>query len=468
MTKGTNVTTIRKAMPEDFDALYRLGLETPEFAASQDGAFMLPEEFRAALGNPDGVMLLAGRDDEVAGFVYANCRDPETPPDGRIACLVYLVVRPRHRGQGIARQLHDACLDVLRARGMTYVYGWARSGADIVGVMRHLGYRSGHEYTFVEKSLGAGAGRGGPADGETVIGSAPGPTGCATAEGAICRSVARARNRHGRGPRDSSMMHASWAREERALHAEIQAHVANEISAATEVRTLQTSLAVSEAKRLGAVRALYACRRLMACDPVMVADVLGVAGDTEAVAAFADAAGGIRPRGEAGTMNPWIETGDLASTLDSFGTSPGRYHAVGAFADDLSARARTDVVTGRACIRGIVYHFSVSPGSGAVHLVRGQGGPVPQEALDLAIAESSRQRGGLVGRLPLLALLTGDPVGTPGPGEKVCRRVFPLQMDFGSRRWAAYTDGLLDWMKSRLVHDPEDGLPAGQAGKETR
>lgn len=147
---------IRSAGSKDFDALYTIGLATPEFQVSGSEAFMDPDEFRWAITeNPDKVFLLAEEDGKIVGFVYANAKDGERPFPDKYACLVYLVVIPECRPRGIAKQLYETCEKELKAKGITHMYGWANTEGDgaIGKFMKGQGYTEGHLYRWMDKRL---------------------------------------------------------------------------------------------------------------------------------------------------------------------------------------------------------------------------------------------------------------------------------------------------------------------------
>src|SRR6187549_2674835 len=113
---------IRKALQEDGDALYALGLSCPELQTNPSQPFMTKDEFVWSIENPNGIFLLAEDDGEVAGFVYANMQDLERPMAERWACLVYLAVAAEKRSQGIATKLHDAVIEELRSLGVKQLF----------------------------------------------------------------------------------------------------------------------------------------------------------------------------------------------------------------------------------------------------------------------------------------------------------------------------------------------------------
>ena len=146
---------IRKATAGDFEALYKIGLATPEFKVSASGEFMEQDEFLSALEDPLGTFILAESENEILGFIYANRQDPERAPKTKWACLVYLVVTPEYRGRGIAQALYDFCVQELKQCGITKLYGWANSEGDgsIIKFMKKNGFSEGHKYIWMDKEI---------------------------------------------------------------------------------------------------------------------------------------------------------------------------------------------------------------------------------------------------------------------------------------------------------------------------
>lgn len=146
---------IRRAEVKDFDALYELGCQTPEFKVSSNNEFMEPEEFVAAIENPSGTLLLAEVDGKITGFIYANRQDLEQAHRVAWACLVYLVVQPEFRKNGVAQMLYDACVADLKKHDITNLYAWANSESDgsILKFMEKNGFSEGHKYVWMDKKI---------------------------------------------------------------------------------------------------------------------------------------------------------------------------------------------------------------------------------------------------------------------------------------------------------------------------
>ena len=146
---------IRRAEVEDFDALYELGCQTPEFKVSSSNEFMERDEFLAAIENSNGTLLLAEEDGEIVGFIYANRQDLEQAHRVKWACIVYVVIKPEFRKMGIAQKLYDACVTELKNNGISNLYAWANSETDggVVGFMNKNGFSAGHKYLWMDKKI---------------------------------------------------------------------------------------------------------------------------------------------------------------------------------------------------------------------------------------------------------------------------------------------------------------------------
>ncbi|MBI2476571.1 GNAT family N-acetyltransferase [Candidatus Uhrbacteria bacterium] len=147
---------IRSASKQDFDALYELGLTTPEFQVSSSGPFMEPDEFAYAIESPHGVFLVAESEKEgLIGFIYANRQDPERGPVTQWACLVYLVVKPEYRGRGVAQALYEACVKELKLHDVNRLYGWAEaeSNGSIIQFLKKNGFVEGHKYAWMDREI---------------------------------------------------------------------------------------------------------------------------------------------------------------------------------------------------------------------------------------------------------------------------------------------------------------------------
>ena len=146
---------IRYAKSKDAKVLYKLGIQTPELRVSATEVFMDKDEFQWSLSNPKGVFLIAERKSQIAGFIYANADDKEKPFNHRYACLVYLVVAPRFRKQGVASKLYAECTQELKRMGVTHIYSWAKTGrqSKIIGFLRKQGLVQGHSYIWMDKKL---------------------------------------------------------------------------------------------------------------------------------------------------------------------------------------------------------------------------------------------------------------------------------------------------------------------------
>jgi GNAT superfamily N-acetyltransferase len=146
---------VRRAESKDFDVLYALGCQTPEFQVSSSGGFMEPDEFMSAIENPNGLLLLAESDRVILGFIYANRNDPERSQKTKWACLVYFMVKPEFRKKGIAQRLYEECIKELKSLGISKVYTWANTESDgsIIQFMKKNGFNEGHKYVWMDRDI---------------------------------------------------------------------------------------------------------------------------------------------------------------------------------------------------------------------------------------------------------------------------------------------------------------------------
>lgn len=137
---------VRRATPRDFKELYKIGKSTPEFKVSDDGEFMLPEDFKFAIKNKQGIFLVAEISNKIVGFAYAV---REAPTYG---ALVYVVVIPNYRKRGIASNLIARCENHLKKCGVKSIYGLI-SNPTARKVIKNLGYKRGKTLVWMNKEL---------------------------------------------------------------------------------------------------------------------------------------------------------------------------------------------------------------------------------------------------------------------------------------------------------------------------
>jgi ribosomal protein S18 acetylase RimI-like enzyme len=65
----------------------------------------------------EDVLLVAQAAENIVGFIAVKLNDPE-PGAAYIDCVV---VKPKHRGRGIGKQLLEQCVSSLKARGVFFV-----------------------------------------------------------------------------------------------------------------------------------------------------------------------------------------------------------------------------------------------------------------------------------------------------------------------------------------------------------
>ena len=157
----TTEPTIRRATRDDLQALGRLGallLRThhdfdrqrflaPGPDAEEGYAWFLETQMR----EPDATVLVAERDGEVVGYVYAGLEPLSWKELRGPAGFVHdLVVAEAARGSGIGTQLLDAAVAWLRDRGAPRVLLW--TAAPNEGAQR-LFESAGFRTTMMEMTL---------------------------------------------------------------------------------------------------------------------------------------------------------------------------------------------------------------------------------------------------------------------------------------------------------------------------
>lgn len=153
--ENNNFITIRTATIDDWKSIYDIGLKTPEIKVSVTEEFMEPAELQWSITNPWGIFLVAKEGGEIIGFSYATYNDPERPFPFKFACLVYLVVLPEFRRQGIAGQLYAASEKYMKDIGIEYIYVLANieGNGEIVSFMKQQGFAEGHRYVWMDKLM---------------------------------------------------------------------------------------------------------------------------------------------------------------------------------------------------------------------------------------------------------------------------------------------------------------------------
>jgi len=152
--------SVRPASKSDRSALGRLGAALMrQHHAANPSRFILtgrPEEgygrfLVSQLGNPDTLVLVAERANEVVGYVFAGI-EPTSWRDLRGPCgfIHDVYVHESARRQGIGQDLLRAAIAWAHSRGMTQVVLWSKSGNDAAQrAFATLGFRE----TMVEMTL---------------------------------------------------------------------------------------------------------------------------------------------------------------------------------------------------------------------------------------------------------------------------------------------------------------------------
>ena len=151
---------VRPAAASDEAALGRFGAALMrQHHASDPRRFILTDRPEAGygrflvsqLGDPDYLVLVAERSDEVVGYVFAGI-EPTSWRDLRGPCGfihdVYVHEHERHQGTG--RELVRAAIAWVQSKGMSQVVLWSKSGNDAAQrLFAKLGFRE----TMVEMTL---------------------------------------------------------------------------------------------------------------------------------------------------------------------------------------------------------------------------------------------------------------------------------------------------------------------------
>ena len=103
---------------------------------------------RSQLDEPNIIILVAERDQQVVGYTYAGLEGNDYMALRGPAGAIYdIIVDPAHRGQGIGRMLLDATIEALKARGAPRV---VLSTADRNAAAQRLFDRAGFRRTMIE------------------------------------------------------------------------------------------------------------------------------------------------------------------------------------------------------------------------------------------------------------------------------------------------------------------------------
>ena len=150
--------TIRPATPQDLPAIGRLGallvrthheFDAERFIAARPGTEHGYASFLGSqLGKADAFVLVAEREGEVVGYVYAGIEGHDWMAlRGPAGVLHDIVVDPARRGEGVGGMLLDATLAALRDRGAPRV---VLSTAERNEPAQRLFARAGFRRTMVE------------------------------------------------------------------------------------------------------------------------------------------------------------------------------------------------------------------------------------------------------------------------------------------------------------------------------
>lgn len=109
--------TIRLAKPEDVNTIHTLGQNISEFTTGEETVTFWPERIlEAAVQDETIIILVAEVDQEIVGFIVANCNKPLSK-----ALIENIYVQPAHRRQGIGTALVQDLIKEAGARGHEYI-----------------------------------------------------------------------------------------------------------------------------------------------------------------------------------------------------------------------------------------------------------------------------------------------------------------------------------------------------------
>jgi GNAT superfamily N-acetyltransferase len=151
------MTHLRPATRSDEAALGRYGAALMRQHHSSDPKrFILTERPEAGYGrflvsqldNPDVLVLVAERANEVMGYVFADIeRTSWRDLRGPCGFIHDVFVDERARREGTGRKLVNAAIDWIHSRGMTQVVLWSKSGNENA---QHLFASLGFRKTMIE------------------------------------------------------------------------------------------------------------------------------------------------------------------------------------------------------------------------------------------------------------------------------------------------------------------------------
>jgi len=146
---------IRPATLDDFENIYELGENTPEFKVSANEPFMDRDDLELRIKGKEDILLLAEEENHVVGFILFGLNDKDRPVKNRYACLTYLVVRPEYRGRSIATNLYDHSVSLLKERGITHIYSWANAESDssMIEFLKKRNFSQGHKYVWMDAKI---------------------------------------------------------------------------------------------------------------------------------------------------------------------------------------------------------------------------------------------------------------------------------------------------------------------------
>jgi GNAT superfamily N-acetyltransferase len=136
MTERTEDVVVRRAGPDDWERWREIRLaalaDSPAaFGSTLERELGFDEGFwRERLGHPDNHSFFAELDGQLVGIAAGYLRPDERGPDGVIAELVAMWVRPEVRGRGVAGALVEAVSKWAREQGRPELRLFVSGGND--------------------------------------------------------------------------------------------------------------------------------------------------------------------------------------------------------------------------------------------------------------------------------------------------------------------------------------------------
>lgn len=148
----TSLVSIARENPRTIEAAYQLARRTPELKCLPNKPFMTRDEFERACEQSNAILRVAQIDAETIGFALVLVDDIDSA-EQKSACLVYLVVAPKHRRKGIAALLIKDVIQSLEVWDTKVLYAWAHPTSGITELLKKAKFKKGHPRVYMEQEL---------------------------------------------------------------------------------------------------------------------------------------------------------------------------------------------------------------------------------------------------------------------------------------------------------------------------